>query len=366
MSAPPRPPARKPSAMPAFLLAGALIGLIGGITLGRNARRTDIGMEGGPAVLLWLPLFWFVAVLVHELGHVVAGRLAGMRFVLLAVGPLKLVNVRGSLRVRLNTTPGMWGGLALMVPANTDRFRARLALLVAGGPLASLLLAAVLAVAAANLEGAPRTGAAVGSLLSGAIAVATLIPVTIGGYASDGGQLLGLLRRDGAAEIRGAIATIAGASMSGTRPRDYDSTLIERALALSVDGMPRVGTLILAALRSVDRGEDASAFFGPLEPLYSGTPDGMRQGVAVWLAWHHAMERHDAATAASWLARGKGGLVDPDQRALAEAAVAFAAGDRAAAGAAVRRGLALKPGMDPGASLLVRDLLLSIEGRLAA
>jgi len=352
--------------MPAFLLAGALLGLIGGMTLGRNARRLDLGLEGGPALLLWLPLYWFVTVLVHELGHVVGGTLAGMRFVLLAVGPLKIVNEQGALRVRLNTVPGMWGGLALMVPATTDRFQSRLALFVAGGPLASMLLAVALGVAAANLHGAMRAGAAIGALMSGAIGAATLIPVTLGGYASDGGQLLGLLRRDAAAEIRGAIATIAGASMNGTRPRDYDPVLIERALTLSADGMPRMGALMLAALRSLDRGEDASAFFEPLEPLHTQLPDGMRQGLAVWLAWHHAMERQDAAAATIWLARGKGGLVDGDQRALAEAAVAFVSGDRAAAEAAVRKGLALKPGMDPGASKLVRDLLLAIEGRLAA
>ncbi|MCC6653249.1 MAG: hypothetical protein IT348_19010, partial [Candidatus Eisenbacteria bacterium] len=94
-------------------------------------------------------------------------------------------------------------------------------------------------------------------------------------------------------------------------------------------------------------------------------PDGLREGVAVWLAWHHAIERQDAAAATTWLARGKGGLVDADQRALAEAAVASVSGDRAAAEAAVRKGLALKPGMDPGASKLVRDLLLAIEAQLA-
>ena len=68
-------------------------------------------------VLLVVPAL-LVVILVHELGHVIGGRLAGYAFVMLAVGPVKWVREQGRVRWRWNTSLNAFGGLALMVPAD--------------------------------------------------------------------------------------------------------------------------------------------------------------------------------------------------------------------------------------------------------
>lgn len=359
---------RKLMTVVALALGGAGFGIGAGSLVGRMLKHSLAASERAhsPLALLWLPVCLFVVVLVHELGHVIGGRLAGMRFVLLVAGPLKLMNPGGRLRLRLNTQLALAGGIALMLPRTPDRFREQMLWVVAGGPLASVVLAVAGFASMPFLHGTPMLVALLLGFLSAMIAVATLIPSSAGGYASDGAQLLGLRRHDPNAEMRALLALVAGASMSGTRPRDYDAGLLARAAALEGPPLARMAVHVLRGMQALDRGEPSGPHFEAIAPLFHEAPTGLRQGLALWLAWYHAVERDDAALAQRWLEAGKGGLVDDDQRDLAVAAVAYARGEREAAGSAIERGLSRRGGLDPGASHLVQDLLRQLRQRLAS
>lgn len=138
---------------------------------------------------------WF-AIVVHELGHVVAGWCAGYRFGFLIVGPLRFFSDDGRLRIGWNRNLGLWGGAAHMIPRPPVPASA-VALYVAGGPLCSLGVAAVaFVVGAVALDGIARTLANLAGLTSGAVFLATVQPFGTGiGVPSDGGRLLQYLRR---------------------------------------------------------------------------------------------------------------------------------------------------------------------------
>ena len=90
------------------------------------------------AILIALAALYLV-LLTHELGHLLFGKLAGMRPFLLITGPLKMVATQKGWQVSLNTNIALAGGLAACMPVRTETMRRDLLWLVAGGPLTSLL-----------------------------------------------------------------------------------------------------------------------------------------------------------------------------------------------------------------------------------
>jgi hypothetical protein len=349
----------------AFVLAGATTGIGIGYVIGRAAKASAHPLHMGLAEVALVPVLGFAAIFIHELGHAVIGSMVGMRFILLTTGPLRIALEDGRLRLRLNSHLGLWGGLTLLVPKDPRQMRAQLLPMIAGGPAANLILA--LACAAAYLLWPLPRHLAIAELgmISGALCLVTLFPNRTGGYASDGAQLLTFQKDPEDAEMRIALSTIAGLSMSGTRPRDYDRGLIDRALASARTPQQRLGGLYVAAMNALDRGVDATRFLEPMGELFQEMPVGLRQSIALWLAYHHAIIRDDVGVSERWLAAGKGGLVDPDVRDLAEAAVAFSRGEGEASREHIRKGLARRPGLDPGVWQLTRDLLHDLEQRVA-
>lgn len=365
--APPPTPRLSPSRLVPMLLmigGGAAFGILVGELIGKWLKNTGSRPDLTMADLFVIPIAWFLATLVHEGGHVVAGLRQGFRFVLMTAGPLRIGIEDGRLRIRYNDQPGMWGGLALMVPTDLERFHERCGWLVAGGPIASVLLALLSGALGAVFDSHARFYLLVLTAMSGAIAVATLIPNETGGYASDGAQLLALGRRKPVAESRALLAIVAGASLAGTRPRDYDARIVTRVGELGGPPALRLVAGMLQGLHALDRGESAEGFFAMIPEHFLEVPAGMRQGYAAWLVWYHAVVRSDAVLAAKWAAAAKGGLVDPPLRALADASLAFAQRDVGASRAAIERGLKGSSGLDPGTTFLIRDLLRSLHGRL--
>lgn len=361
---PPAPPASPRRVLPAILLGA--VGIVAAMRLGMLFGREVKHMAGpalmGPGELLWLPLAWFIAVAAHEAGHLWFGALAGLKPLLYVVGPLRVRKDGARFRVEFNDNLATWGGLAAAIPPDSERFESRMMQLVAGGPAASLTLSLVCLAVVAGFGIESTVFFVITGGLSALLTLATLIPMSAGGFMSDGAQLLAYRRGGSDVELRGVLLSLSGASMAGTRPRDLDSALIRRALALEGAPLARTAMLSIAACAAVDRGEDAGALFAELATRFHTYPDGFRQGLALWLAWYTASERHDLDIARAWLVRGRGGIADSALRELAEGAIAALAGDSAGASTAIARGKARGAGMDPGTDRLVRDLL----GRLGS
>lgn len=370
---------RRPAAWRTLLTigGGALVGGAVGVIVGKLARLSGSGEALSSRVDLdvWtlaaLPLAWWLVVLVHELGHLLGGRLAGMRPLMLFAGPLHVDFGADRTRLRYNRVAGTFGGLAACIPG-ADSTRRGYAALVAGGPLASLLLGAVLLPLGVVL------GDWAGGMLfaTGAVSVvigcATLLPLRAGGFMSDGGQLLGMARGDAETTARLALATLMAQSASGVRPRDWDPQLLLEATASADEPTLHLVSALLRASRAEDLEDTAQAeaqwrMVADLlaDPGPGRIADASRRGAMVPLAAWIATAHDDADAARAWLEAGRGGFGDPAVSAAAEAAVRRAEGDLDGAARALAEARAALPRVrDRGGAIALGASLDRLAARL--
>lgn len=378
----------------ASLLLGAAVGYLafawaGPALLGEAATAPDgPGLSTGLKLLL-IPTTLAVVVgilAVHELGHVAGGRAVGFRFLLLIVGPLKVMAGRDRLHWGLNRSLALAGGLAACAPRAGDRenLPGRMAVLVAGGPLASLLLG----LGGLGLRAIPGLGQPVtqfgvfwnGVLLivsvsSLAIALMTLIPARTAGFATDGARLLQLLRDDDEAAAQSALVTITGWTLGGVRPREWDPAVV--AQATETRSAAFRGVALHSAWRhALDR---AGSSGDPADPpevaelrqrlleAVEDIPESIRGAVYRELATDRALAG-DVRGAEGLLDRaGKvGAMEDAYVDPLARAAVALARGSTDGVEELLGRAEAeVSSSMDAGGFHLDRERILLLRQRLA-
>ncbi|HEX8392835.1 MAG TPA: hypothetical protein VF665_10805 [Longimicrobium sp.] len=271
--APPAPRARRGQNGLLSALAGMAVGGGGALlvlkmlpALGEStlaAVRAQYGPWTLPVIVPLALFLAFAVIAVHEAGHVAAGVAAGMRFSLFAAGPLRIDRDPGTGRiaVRFNRTPAFWGGVAGCIPPDGNRIRQRLAWLVGGGPGASLLLAAMAGGLALGVPLPPLARFAAGMLgaLSAAIGLATLIPMRTGGFMSDGGRLLRLVRGGPAAERDAAALALVARANVGEAPREWPRELVEASTELRDDTLEESMAWIFAYYHRLDAGDRVAA-----------------------------------------------------------------------------------------------------------
>lgn len=366
----------------ALALGLALAGMVVGYGVGKGLR-----LAGGGAPPAWSlsgtePLWVGLAVVlglwavlaVHELGHLLGGMSAGWKPALLCVGPLRLDFGPRGVRTSFNRSLGTWGGLAASVPPVGMAHPQGLARMVAGGPLASLLLALLAGALAFASQGLWSLGWGLLSFASGAIVLATLIPTHLGGFRSDGAQLLAVWRRDPAVAERLALSTLWTQSVAGVRPRDWDRAAIEAASAAKNDPQVRLLGALMLAQASLDRRDmdaahrDFTAYArllhqGGLACMAAPLRPALQLPVVVYLGQF----LRDAAAARAWLLASPGGMSEAHAQAHARAAVALAEGHATLARREAEAALALGPkSQDPGAWAAAQDDLQALLRALPA
>ena len=365
---------KAPALFLGMLLGGGVLGYLLGFVLGRGPSASDSGLKTVlDALSAWdllaLPLLVLAVIAVHEAGHLLMGLRQGMRFLLYVVGPFGWVGGGEGIRFRWFFNLGTLGGLAAAMPDPQRPLAAQMKPMVLGGPLASLLLAlggfAVMALAGGRVS---AYGLIIGAL-SSVIFIVTALPFRAGGFMSDGMQWLAYRRGGPGVERRARLTALMGMSMAGTRPRDLDADTLRQVLD-AADGsevLTDMGAWFYAYARDLDRDEvdAAGAWLRKMEAALEGYPEGFRQGIAIELALHAALQRHDPVETARWLERARGGIVDASRRHFAEAALAALRGDQAGA----QRSLAqadsrLRQSMDPGFALLSRDQIDALRNAL--
>ena len=324
----------------AGVLVGGLIGAFLTVWIKRNVNQlADSGLVGSQLVqqlsksddiltawdVLALPILILIVLGTHEIGHVLSGLSQGMRFLLLIVGPFGWHTSASGVRFEWNTTPALMGGLAATLPTKEGAsLRQQLLVLIAGGPAASLVLA-LLAIIIASVSD-PRFAAYFIFVAATSLGVflVTLIPVRVGGFMSDGLQFLDVLKGGSAAIERGTLMQIFAQSLDGVRPRDWDSSAIEKLAKIDCqEPLLHAGGLMYLLARAMDCQHDAEIerYRRLLEDRVDVYPSGFKQSVHVelaicaWLAGDtQAVERH--------LKASKGGIVEKSRRLLAQAALA--------------------------------------------
>jgi Peptidase family M50 len=269
-------------------------------------------VEAAPGV--WAALIPLVAALItvftHEAGHVLAGLVFGFKIKQIKIGPLHLGKHARCGEPYCGEVLSL--GAAVVEPRVRDQseaaLRRRLFLLSLGGPLASLLLPAVLEgwLFFAHKGFLVAFSIHVGAAFSALIAIAALLPdVNRRGNFSDGARLLMLFRNDEKADrwlsnIRCQIAL-----NQGRHPRDWDQDRVGRAAAVSDDSRDAYVARWLAYLWAAERQDITCAteyLEGALEVLAYSTPkmrDHLFLEAAVFQAWF----RDNPSKALFWVYR---------------------------------------------------------------
>jgi len=275
--------------------------------------------------VLALPVLILIVLATHEIGHLIGGMSQGMRFLMLIVGPFGWHASVAGPRFEWNTNLALMGGLAATLPTEVGAsLRRQMLVLVAGGPLASLLLT-VLAVALASLSD-PRF-AAYGIFVAATsfgIFLVTLIPVRTGGFMSDGMQIIDLLRGGSAVIERSAIMHIFAQSLDGVRPRDWDPSSIDELKRIGADDPLRsTGAALYLLYRAMDSRNttDIERYGREIEEGLASYPTGFKQSLHVELAICGWL-KGDAEAVRRHLGESRGGVVEKSRRLLAQAALA--------------------------------------------
>jgi hypothetical protein len=338
------------------------VGLLAGYWIAQITGADQLASDpvGLPTVLFSLIGGIFAVILLHELGHVLGGRLVGFRFRLLIVGPLKVDRLGDRLRIGFNRSIALAGGVAASSPDDDQNLRQRMIAYVAGGPLTSLVTGLLFLLIGQFTTGALAFAASLAGFMSLGIAVVTLMPMRSGGFASDGARLLMLVRGTPEAERWCAISSLANALFS-QRAGDLPASLVERALANpDTNSADYLAGVFIAYSWALDRGDLVAAeqHLNTMITHLENFNSAMRPSVLIEAAYFTAAHHHDAAQAREWLSRARGGIVEPFTRARAEAAVLLAEGRFAEAHTQASAGLQHLQRSHPGASGAAdRDLL---------
>jgi hypothetical protein len=262
--------------------------------------------------ILILPLIAFVAgIAVHAAGHLLAARFTGFEAVRIRVG-------RITLRDNLESNDVLSLGFMVMRPRSAEQLRLRLAWLVLGGPVASLLVPLLLEGAlllAENYQGEIYfllpASIHLFSALSMLLGIGSLLPDTDSrGNFSDGTRLLMLLKDDLRASRMLAMLELQLRLNSQELPQAWGQDLVARAVAQNDESFDTVAANWLAYLWATAR-QDLGAATKFLEDALTGlgtSPGHLRDRILLEAAIFQAWYRHNFVKAGFWESQ----IVNPD------------------------------------------------------
>lgn len=360
------------------LLVGGAVGFLGAKFGGELLVRLDGPKWLSLVSFCFLPFAWLAVVAFHEFGHVVGGWIAGGKLVLYAVGPLMWKRTPAGLRFSWNTKVNLAGGLAACLPLDADRISpARLAIMIAGGPVFSLLQAVVALGLTIWLTprvdglvlGFAQHAALMLTVVAALIFLVTALPGAAGGFKTDGRRFFDLLRTDARSNQEQAMIALTINGLAGVRPADYAPRLVDQALALRDGSLFDLYAHLTIFLHAIDLGQPARGQ-ALLDYVVAGEAQlapFARDTARCEYAWLLATQTADVAAARAWLESAGKLDFDPATRLRAEAAVLLAEGRKSEAAAKVREGLhalehrSLNPVKSRLAEELLEDLLRRAE-----
>jgi Zn-dependent protease len=261
--------------------------------------------------ILWVWLLFIIgivpAIMIHELGHIIAGRSMKMSFRSIRLGPLLISKNAERLRA---TLPGgsLLSGGARMSLQRLSRASAALRLFHTGGILANVASAAV-TLAMLDLTGLIHDQKSlfvqicrVFVMISLFLTVFNLIPIQFkNGSQSDGARLWGLVSSKERIRQQVCFYALLMQVESGVLARYLKRTWIGQACA-SANIVTKSLGLVLAHSAASDRG-DIDAAAQSLEKaleIYPALPMPLQQLVLSEAAIFQAWSRNDAEKASGW------------------------------------------------------------------
>lgn len=297
-----RGPVRALLGLLAFFAAGAVVGA-GAAHFG-SGLLPQVGLTGAIAFVIAM----WPNVILHEAGHALAGLARGMQLVAFGIGPLRAE--RGNQdRWRLRHGGGVRGmsGFAAMAPrAGREPGRIDQALVLAGGPLANLLVAALCLwlgtlSAVASWVSQLAVGFGASALVLGLV---NLLPLSSGGWRSDGRGLIDLVRGSPHAALQQQVNQMVALSMAGVRPRLWPAGLVPGASAEDSSPLLAAAADAMRLTHAMDMGDDAAAARAAEDVArqFWALPEAMRPAIAVGVAGYAARITRDAPQLRAWRA----------------------------------------------------------------
>jgi hypothetical protein len=298
------------------------------------------GFEAAPFPLhyAFLALAVLVAVLVHESGHRIAGKLMGWNCTAFGFGPFAFYRDRKVWkRQRVKV---LWGAFVRQMPPGFARYRQQKALTLMSGPLASLIVGGLFLAIVLDTQSAAIFAVFSRLALVSLLGFSELIPAFRKGIGTDGYRLRQVIRGGEELDELYRESMAEASNYCFVRYRDWPREVLQR-IASGDDPY----NVYLAYLHMLDSG-DIEAAAGYMRRLIASLPEAQPRPfqayeAAYWLATYGG----DVAAAKQWLDRA---AVDESNvvRVQAEAAIAAAEGQWERASTLVQRGLVLAH--DPG------------------
>jgi hypothetical protein len=337
-----------------------------------------------PVLVVGTLLVAFMAVVVHESGHVAGGLAAGFKIQRFVVGPVDIVR-RKSLHLRL-INPSLPLGWVEIAQSYSNVPRSRALLFAAGGVLANFGMAALCLLLSyclnePNLPNEPARRASfaqrlliphnqaaawlgIAFVLNLCFSLWSAIPIRGRIVSSDGCQILELLRGGPSAELGRLLGVLSAGLANAVRPRDWDAALVERLLSARNGGPGDVMANLYAYYHALDAGEiqRAGELIDQAAAQCEKSRLGSHQSVFVEAAFFEGRHRRDARRAQHWFDMVQRGQLEEQTRLRAEAAVLLAEGRCLEAAEKVEAALtALPRSADPGGALAEEDWLNDLE-----
>jgi hypothetical protein len=300
--------------------------------------------DAGDLLLPWLLGFLvalFLGIVLHELGHLAAGKLAGFDFHQILAGPWMLSKESSGYKLRfLPQRILSIDGQTMMIPRTTEDLRHRFALFAAGGPAVT----AVLFLPVAFMPwGLPMAYLLPANFL---LAIFSWVPMAVGGSQTDARILLTLAGKGPAAERLAAILYVMAIDNRGVAPHQWPREMLDKLAGNSQERAFLGEAATLLHMHAFDSG-DAEAAARALEQVLGSSrrlrPD-LRRGYFAEAAFFQGVYRKNAALARAWLEdarKVKGGAALKNWDAAPLAAIAIAEGNWEQAGAQLRQAIAL-------------------------
>ncbi|OJJ15888.1 hypothetical protein BKI52_36830 [marine bacterium AO1-C] len=355
-----------------MLVGGALIGyLIGGYLKGNGATTSSYPTYYKVLLFPMILGVIFFVLAIHELGHVFAGISVGFEFRMITVGPFMLRKEstqpnNKQLRFRWNTRLNAMGGLALCLPKSDHKLRPNFIKFIAGGPLASLLLAVLAATIywlfyRHNQAFFARNFWQFTALMSGIIFLTTIIPMRSGGFFSDGARMLNLLRGGPKAEVDLAILTSTAAATSGVRPREMNIAPLQKILVNDYQHpfIPYLHLYMYAYLMDWDKPTEALIHLKKTVEEIDSIPAGYQATVWLEVAFYKAYYQQSLSEAEEAFKQAKISAIIPKHLIYkSEAAIAWLKEDKEKALTKAQDALnALDQSMDAGGAIAEKEWL---------
>lgn len=276
------------------------------------APRTSLVRHLVPFLLLLLLVQFFVS-LIHELGHLLAGYLVGLRLHLFIIGPFRIVREAERLRFRVRGGLGIFNGLTASIPHSAERIPMKMGVFAFGGPFLSLI--ACIASGAIFFWAMQNKAlyearawvwelfliTAVFSLIT---FFSTMRPgAYANGYPTDGGRIAILLENSNRAKSWVAQVLLNAAEIQNIRPQAWEAQLIQQATISQPHSIDALMGNLLAYYWALDRGniEKADLFLEQATKERYFVAGGFKLKILLENAYFSATHKKDVEAAEEWL-----------------------------------------------------------------